>query len=457
GNTTILFNHLLRAHTTLSHESKPVATIKTFFSSNNYYENNSAHKKELDKALTRMIAIDMQPFRIVEDRGFRDFVYYLNPRYILPSRTTLRNVHLQNMYNEMKEKLVLILNNVEYCAVTTDSWTSRANEFYVTVTCHFIDKNFVLREAVLSTNKLDIDTDHTSNKIADSLRAVLLDWNILYKTSTIVTDNAANMIKACEILKKRHLPCLTQTFTLKAPHPLTADDINIMKDLVCLFMPFDTATTRVSSSSIVTISEIIPTTVDLYHRLHNAKLALKTAEGIKTYNSLIDGVNRRLAPFENRSVAQLATIFEPRFKKEGFGCSSTADAAGFLLQNEIAACSSYENPTPDIEEPPTHPDYPSTKTSQIYAFVQDKIAQKQSRTPQADGIILVRQYLEKPHELQGTPPLEYWKYLCIPACSTASERMFSKAGCILSDRRAALKPFIVDQLLFTNKNQWLNE
>ncbi|XP_030378729.1 uncharacterized protein LOC115627244 [Scaptodrosophila lebanonensis] len=286
GNTTILFNHLLRAHTTLSHESKPVATIKTFFSSNNYYENNSAHKKELDKALTRMIAIDMQPFRIVEDRGFRDFVYYLNPRYILPSRTTLRNVHLQNMYNEMKEKLVLILNNVEYCAVTTDSWTSRANEFYVTVTCHFIDKNFVLREAVLST------------------------------------------------------------------------------------------------------------------------------------------------------------------------------------------CSSYGNPTPDIEEPPTHPDYPSTKTSQIYAFVQDKIAQKQSRTPQADGIILVRQYLEKPHELQGTPPLEYWKthvhemqhfqncifkYLCIPACSTASERMFSKAGCILSDRRAALKPFIVNQLLFTNKNQWLNE
>ncbi|XP_030384161.1 zinc finger BED domain-containing protein 1-like [Scaptodrosophila lebanonensis] len=225
GNTTNLFIHLLRAHTTLSHESKPVATIKTFFSSNNYYENYSAHKKELDKALTRMIAIDMQPFRIVEDRGFRDFVHYLNPRYIFPSRTTLRNEHLQNMYNEMKEKLVLILNNVEYCAVTTDGWTSRANEFYVTVTCHFIDKNFVLREAVLSTNKLDIDTDHTSNNIADSLRAVLLDWNILHITSTIVTDNAANMIKACEILKKRHLPCFVHSLNLVIQDVLARDFI----------------------------------------------------------------------------------------------------------------------------------------------------------------------------------------------------------------------------------------
>lgn len=48
------------------------------------------------------------------------------------------------------------------------------------------------------------------------------------------------------------------------------------------------------------------------------------------------------------------------------------------------------------------------------------------------------------------------RYLCIPATSTESERMFSKAGSIISDRRSCLKPKTVDKLLFINKNDWLN-
>ena len=42
--------------------------------------------------------------------------------------------------------------------------------------------------------------------------------------------------------------------------------------------------------------------------------------------------------------------------------------------------------------------------------------------------------------------------LCIPATSTPSERAFSKAGTLLSVRRASLKPHKVDMILFLNKN-----
>jgi len=44
------------------------------------------------------------------------------------------------------------------------------------------------------------------------------------------------------------------------------------------------------------------------------------------------------------------------------------------------------------------------------------------------------------------------EYLCVPASSCATERTFSKAGQIISDRRCALKSKTVDQLLFINKN-----
>ncbi len=45
------------------------------------------------------------------------------------------------------------------------------------------------------------------------------------------------------------------------------------------------------------------------------------------------------------------------------------------------------------------------------------------------------------------------KYLCIPATSCASERVFSKAGEILSAKRSNLKPKNVNNLIFLNYNQ----
>jgi len=44
------------------------------------------------------------------------------------------------------------------------------------------------------------------------------------------------------------------------------------------------------------------------------------------------------------------------------------------------------------------------------------------------------------------------KYACIPATSVPSERIFSKAGQIVSQRRNRLSPKNVDILIFLNKN-----
>jgi len=48
--------------------------------------------------LMKTILRDMQPFSIVEDRGFREYVAHLDPSCLLPSRRTLTRELLLRLY-----------------------------------------------------------------------------------------------------------------------------------------------------------------------------------------------------------------------------------------------------------------------------------------------------------------------------------------------------------------------
>ena len=79
----------------------------------------------------------------------------------------------------------------------------------------------------------------------------------------------------------------------------------------------------------------------------------------------------------------------------------------------------------------------------------------------------LEQYFAERAVSRQTKPLQWWKdnarrfprlaviaqsLLCIPATSTPSERIFSKAGLTVSKLRTSLKPSNVDALIFLNKN-----
>jgi hypothetical protein len=69
--------------------------------------------------------------------------------------------------------------------------------------------------------------------------------------------------------------------------------------------------------------------------------------------------------------------------------------------------------------------------------------------PNVSATLMMRQYLELPHLRRGKNSLDFWKqhkmtlpelyklqlkYLCIPATSVPSERIFSKAGLLTNNR-----------------------
>ena len=76
-------------------------------------------------------------------------------------------------------------------------------------------------------------------------------------------------------------------------------------------------------------------------------------------------------------------------------------------------------------------------------------------------------YLTLPKLDEEEDPLAFWKerrvnfpmlsklarkYLCIPATSSPSERLFSAAGNVVTCQRSCLKPGKVDMLVFLTKN-----
>lgn len=90
-----------------------------------------------------------------------------------------------------------------------------------------------------------------------------------------------------------------------------------------------------------------------------------------------------------------------------------------------------------------------------------------ARNPTADAVMEVRAYLEEPLLPTHEDPLKWWesrapvyprlsklmaKKLCVVATSVPSERIFSKTGQIISERRSRLKPKKVRALVFLNAN-----
>ena len=103
-----------------------------------------------DKKLLELLACRFVPFEIVNSQEFKNFVSELDKTINLKHSTTYSR--------QMKDFSADILEDVkkavdEFCdasaAITTDLWTSRARDSYISITLHFVDKMFRLHRWTL--------------------------------------------------------------------------------------------------------------------------------------------------------------------------------------------------------------------------------------------------------------------------------------------------------------------
>jgi len=509
-----------------------------------------SRQKRLNYLLIRMIAKDMQPFSIVSDEGFRQFVAALDPSYSLPDRKTLTQEFLPNTYRDVVDKVRGLLAEADAVTLTTDGWTSMTTEGYIAVTAHYITKDFTLQSCVLQCVKYS--ERHTSENLATDLKRCISEWGLEGKIQAVVTDNAANVTGAVRIAGLTHLFCFAHTLNLivqngiRVIKPLhdkvkaiveyfhrstvaaeklrslqqqmrpehnavklkndvitrwnstydmfrriyeirepveaaiavlqkpvetpTTEEWLILKEACEVLRPFQAVTTEISSEKSVTVSKVIVLVRGLKSACHKVGGTATTRVAQQLVAAISEDMNKRFANCEMNQILARSTFLDPRFKKLGFSSDAAFSTVKEKVTSSLANALSCNDSAGARQLETCRGDSAATTVNEDDDLIWGDFDRRQSSvlvTPSSSAIVEVRQYIEDAHIGRHEDPLAWWsgrqsvypnlaqmarRYLCMVATSVPSERVFSKSGQLISERRTRLTAKTVEMVMFLNGN-----
>ena len=116
------------------------------------------------------------------------------------------------------------LREAEFFSATTDLWTSANSDPYMTLTVHFIDKEWSLQAFCLETVPMFVD--HTGQNIADAIADIFENWGLsTNKVVAFTTDSGANVIAAFKSLKLLRISCFGHNLDLAIKKSLSSSQV----------------------------------------------------------------------------------------------------------------------------------------------------------------------------------------------------------------------------------------
>ena len=129
----------------------------------NKFNTNHIKQRSMVKKLLDSIACDQLPLSIVESKTLRA-LHEAEPRFVFPSRTTLRSSLLLQRANDIKSQLMKEFENLSLIYLTLDLWTNRKIISFLAVTVHFINSSWELKSRVIACDQFV--EQHTAVNIA---------------------------------------------------------------------------------------------------------------------------------------------------------------------------------------------------------------------------------------------------------------------------------------------------
>ena len=232
-NTTNLWQHLRLRHNEAYVESQRQAlheaqrkaealtkktiqpTLAQVIDRNTKWNLNDPRTKELDKLIMAMIATDILPYDVVEGQGFKRVLAVAEHRYPQKSEKYFRTQLMGEVYSQVANRVKQLLsveNAGSSIAFTTDCW-SGSTEALMSLTAHFIDKNWERVQVVLNVKAMF--GSHTGEYIAETFLNLLKEWDIdTQRVHLVLRDSGANMIKGMRLAEMPGLSCTAHTLQL---------------------------------------------------------------------------------------------------------------------------------------------------------------------------------------------------------------------------------------------------
>ncbi|KAK6167191.1 hypothetical protein SNE40_021284 [Patella caerulea] len=235
-------------------------------------------------------------------------------------------------------------------------------------------------------------------------------------------------------------------------------------------------TDALSGESHVNVSMVMPVIQLLNDDIlaHKEEDVTLTRE-IKT--RILDYLNDKYSDERSKSLLNIASFLDPRYKTKFLTASDNISTQMKVREEAISVTSlNSDNTYPTTSDSNietdtsfTLPPQPAKKLRLGNLFKRrDSLHDTDISLTDAEVIDNeLKRYLALPNTDYESNPLEWWKenysffpklsplvrkYLCIPATSCPSERLFSTSGNIVSCKRTCLNPDKVNQLVFLARN-----
>lgn len=274
-------------------------------------------------------------------------------------------------------------------------------------------------------------------------------------------------------LKTPLLSCLAD---LNYDVTLTSNDWLIISKSCDILKRFNEITVEMSSEKGVTISKTVLFSQALSNYCNNLKSEHQTIPQIESFIiKLTKEVNKRIGQAEKNILLGEATFLDPRFKKYGFQNQLAFQEVKRSVINKgktiVIEKINKQNSTstyPTSTEPLVASNLVINNNDSIWnEFDQEVHDIVQTQDPTALTIIEVDKYLQELLIPRTSDPIKWWyenknvypilfeimkRRLCIQATSVPSERVFSKGGQIITEKRSRLTSKRVEQIIFLNCN-----
>ncbi|KAE8575740.1 hypothetical protein XENTR_v10003928 [Xenopus tropicalis] len=581
GNTSNLLHHLRHKHllkyqecmklrsesSSTSAGSDRVGTatqnatqtsLKDAFAKGTAYDKKSKRWNDITNAITFHLAKDLVPLNTVEKVGFKQMIKVLDPRYVLPSRNYFSRTALPNLYQQHRAKVEADLATVHHFSATTDLWSSRSMEPYLSLTVHFISDDWVLHSHCLQTSFFP--DDHTGELLAAGLQEALDSWGLSeHRLVAITTDNGANIIKAIELhnwtrfqcfghrlhlaietamkddriqravgvckkivaafsysWKKRREMAKVQNELGLPKHQLTTEtptrwgsrqmmiqrvleqerainqvlaadkksrhlilrwqDVEVLEAVNKVLSPLQDFTDALSGEHYVSVSYVKPVlhlfnTTILAEEDDNSELTRDVKRNILAY------LNEKYSNADTDDLLDIASFLDPRFRTTYTKKENVEHVLSRAMEEIKCLKDQQQDPLPGpsgaaaAAAGPAAPPEEKRKKSLSSFFKKQSTSSMgcsgETLSEEENIKMELRAYLQTTEVESDADPLKWWRcyqanfprvaklaqqYLCIPATSAPSERVFSTGGNIVTCHRAALKPETVDRLVFLAQN-----